>query len=298
VGLLIPTGAVEPTLVVKMPRLAGDLEGIAREAAMLNFLREACPNASETVPRVLAFEAGERPVLVETALAGPLVTPPMLRAAPSRYVDAVVRWLLTLSAAGRNDGAQPSYRRLLEEPLQLLEAWFPPPGPEAELVARTLELTEPLREAGLPGLLEHGDLSHPNLIWLAGSRVGVVDWELGEEQGLPLHDLVFFLTYATFALRRARTADERVAAFHDAFFARGGWARARVAAYARELALEPELLTPLFVSCWARSVARLAVRIATEDAGPMSEEATAWIRGNRYHALWRHTIAHADALAW
>jgi aminoglycoside phosphotransferase (APT) family kinase protein len=298
VGLLIPKGAVEPTLVVKMPRLAGDLEGIAREAAILNTLREASPNASETVPRVLAFEAGERPVLVETALAGPLVTPAMLRAAPSRYVDAVVHWLLTLSAARRNGGEQPSYQRLLEEPLQLLEAWFPPPGPEADLVARTLELTEPLREAGLRPLLEHGDLSHPNLIWLDGSRVGVVDWELGEEQGLPLHDLVFFLTYATFALRRARTADERLAAFHDAFFARGGWARARIAAYARELALERELLTPLFVSCWARSVARLAVRIAGEEAEPMSEEAADWIRRNRYHALWRHTIAHADGLAW
>jgi hypothetical protein len=45
-------------------------------------------------------------------------------------------------------------------------------------------------------------------------------------------------------------------------------------------------------------VARLVVRIAGEEAGPMSEEAAAWIRRNRYHALWRHTIAHADGLVW
>ena len=196
---------------------------------MLNALREACPNARESVPRVLAFEAGDRPVLVETALAGPLVTPAMLRAAPSRYVDAVVGWLLTLT----NGREHASYERLLEDPLRLLEDWLPPPGPEAELVARTLELTEPLQSAGVPRVLENGDLSHPNLIWLSGNRVGVVDWELGEEEGLPLHDLVYFLTYATFSLRRARTADERLVAFHDAFFARGD-GRGRVLPPTRE----------------------------------------------------------------
>lgn len=297
-GLLIPKGAVEPKLVVKMPRLPHDLEGIAREAAILDVLREACPGARGTVPRVIAFETGDQPILVETALAGPLVTPATLRAAPFRYVDAVVGWLLTVSAARRDGDGQASYDRLLEEPLRLLEDLLPPPGVESELVARTLELTEPIREADVPCVLEHGDLSHPNLIWLDGDRVGVVDWELGEEQGLPLHDLVFFLTYATFALRRPRTPDERLAAFHDAFFTPGGWAKARVAAYARELALDCELLPPLFVSCWARSAARLVVRIAGEETGHLSEDAVAWIRRNRYYELWRHSIAHADGLVW
>jgi hypothetical protein len=30
----------------------------------------------------------------------------------------------------------------------------------------------------------------------------------------------------------------------------------------------------------------------------MSEEAVAWIQQNRYYALWRHAIAHADGLVW
>ena len=54
---------------------------------------------------------------------------------------------------------------------------------------------QPLRAASVPRVFEHGDLSHPNLIWLPTGRVGVVDWELAEEEGFPLHDLSFFLAF-------------------------------------------------------------------------------------------------------
>jgi hypothetical protein len=159
------------------------------------------------------------------------------------------------------------------------------------------ELVESLRKGDVPPVFEHGDLSHPNLIWLEDGRVGVVDWELAEEKGLPLRDLAFFLAYATFALRRPRTAEEHVTAFHDAFFGSGGWSRPRIVAYAGKLGLDEAVLTPLFVACWARYTAPLARRIAGGPAG-LTEQVAAWVRGNRYHALWRHTIAHADEVAW
>jgi aminoglycoside phosphotransferase (APT) family kinase protein len=298
VGLLVPDGAVEPKLVLKMPRVPGDSGGLAREAAVLTALHEAWPDISKTVPRIVAFEEGDRPVLVETALAGRPLGPAKLRREPTRYVDAVVAWLIGLAATPGN-GIEPGwYERMLERPLNELAESLPLPADEVDLVQRTLELVEPLRAAEVPEVIEHGDLSHPNLIWSGENQVGVVDWELAEEHGLPLQDLAYFLTYATFALRRPADTTARVAAFHDAFFARGGWARARVEAYARELALDRDLLTPLFVACWARSVARLVDRIGGEEATPMSEEAAAWVLQNRYYALWRHAIAHADGLVW
>jgi aminoglycoside phosphotransferase len=297
IGLLVPDGEVEPKLVLKMPRLPGDSGGLEREAAVLRAIHEARPDISKTVPRIVAFEDGDRPVLVETALAGRLLTPAMLRREPARYLDAVVAWLIGL-ATPRNDMEPGWYERMLERPLNDVAESLPLPVDEVDLVKRTLELVEPLREAEIPRVVEHGDLSHPNLIWTGENHVGVVDWELAEEHGLPLQDLAYFLTYATFALRRPADRAAQVAAFHDAFFVGGGWARARVEAYARDLSLDRELLTPLFVSCWARSVARLVDRIGSEDAAPMSEEAVAWIQGNRYYALWRHTVTHADELAW
>jgi aminoglycoside phosphotransferase (APT) family kinase protein len=297
IGLLIPSGANEPELVVKMPRLHGDAAGIAREAAVLTALREAWPHAEETVPRVVALANGDRPMLVETALPGPLFTPAMVRDSPSRCIDAALGWLIALPTTRRNDG-EASYQRLLKEPLAFLADSFPPRAPERELVARTLELVEPLRGGDVPRVFEHGDLSHPNLIWLEGDRVGVVDWELAEEEGFPLHDLAFFLAFATFALRRPRTAEEHLAAFHDAFFAPGGWSRARVTAYSDKFELGRPLLAPLFIACWARHTARLALGIAGGRPGLLSEEGAAWVRQNRYYALWRHTITHADKLAW
>ena len=281
-----------------MPRIPGDSGGLAREAAVLKAVHESRPDISKTVPRIVAFEEGDRPVLVETALAGRLLKPAMLRLEPARYLDAVVAWLIRLAETRRN-GIEPGwYERMLERPLSDLAGSLRLPGGEVDLVKRTLELVEPLREAEIPAVVEHGDLSHPNLIWTAENHVGVVDWELAEEHGLPLHDLAYFLTYATFALRRATDTTAQVGAFHDAFFAGGGWARARVEAYARDLALDRELLTPLFVSCWARTVARLVDRVGGEAAAPISEETAAWIQQNRYYALWRHAIAHADGLAW
>jgi len=294
-GLLIPTGAAEPKLVVKMPRLQADAAGIAREAAVLTALREACPHAEETVPRVVALTDGVRPMLIQTALPGPLLTPARLREAPARCVDAVVAWLTALPAARRNDG-EGSYRRLLEEPLAFLADSFPLRAPERALVARTLELVDPLRGNEVPRVFEHGDLSHPNLIWLEGDRVGVVDWELAAEEGFPLHDLAFFLAFAIFALCRPRTPAEHIAAFHDAFFGSSGWSTTRVAAYAERLELGRPLLSPLFVACWARHTAQLVRGIA--GGGPtLNEQDAAWVRQNRSYALWRHAVTHAAEFA-
>lgn len=295
VALLTPSGRAEPRLVVKMPRLHGDGEGIAREAEVLGVLRQSCPTAAGSVPEVVGFSDGDRPLLIETALVGPLLTGATLRAAPSRSVDDVVRWLIGLSPAGQ--GGREAFERLVAEPLGRFADAFHEPAVERDLVARTLEITAPLGEARLPRVIEHGDLCHPNLIRLAPRGIGVVDWELAEAGGLPLHDLSFFLAFATFSLRRTHGAEEDRGAFHDAFFGRGGWARSRVTAYADALGLDRSLLTPLFVSCWARYTAQLVARIAG-GRSRLSHESAAWIRENRYYRLWAHTLDNASELAW
>ena len=295
VALLIPDGAGEPRFVVKMPRLASDGEGIAREARVLNALRESSPEVAGSIPAVVAWADGDRPLLIETALVGSPLTRAMIRTNPSRYIDEVLRWLIGLP---RDDhGGTASFERLIEGPLELFAESFPKPAMERDLVARTFEVVEPLRVAPWPRVFEHGDLSHPNLIWLPDDRVGVVDWELAEEEGFPLHDLCFFLTFATSALRRARSGREFVVAFDDAFFGRGGWAWSRAKAYADGLGLDEALLSPLFVACWARYTAGLTVRIAGDRSG-LDDEAAAWVRENRYYRLWVHTLENLSHLGW
>ena len=294
VALLIPTGAAEPELVVKMPRLSGDVEGIAREARVLSALREKSPWASESIPEVLACEDGDRPILVETALVGPLMTRRMLRADPVRCVDSVLSWLISLPSS---DPGGTSFERLIAEPLNLFAEFFPEAATERDLVSRTLEVLEELRGASFPHVFEHGDLSHPNIILLPSGRVGLVDWELAEEDGFPLHDLSFFLAFATLALRRTPTPDDYVTAFGEAFFGRAGWARSRVLAYAEWLELDRALLAPLFLACWARYTVGLAVRIA-DDRSRLTEEGATWMRHNRYYRFWSHTLENLGELAW
>ena len=319
VALVLPAGGTRPALVAKVPRLPDDRAGVDKEAENLRLAQGARPEGFATIPRVVAFEddlgacpgtlvmpAREgfsdrplgRPILVETALAGPALGPDVIRRERSRCVDAVVSWLGELPRLEPNGLAgRALYERRLEEPLRRFASVFG--GEEGALVERTLEIADPLNRPELPSVFEHGDLSHPNLIQLTDGRVGVVDWELAEPRGLPAQDLSFFLAYVAFATRRAGTIERQVAAFDEAFVTPGAWARPLLAGYADRQGVPRSLLTPLFVACWARYTARLLERIEGELGGrPTGPEAAEFVRNNRYYALWRHALEHAGKLSW
>lgn len=306
VMLLLPEGSSDPALVAKMPRLRGDSEGVERERAVLTLAQDRGPDGMAGVPRVVAFEeVGERPLLLETALVGVPMTPEQVRRRPAESIGVVLAWLEQLP---RSDATldQQSYVRLLDQPLRRFRRVFTPDG-AADLVDRTLELVEPLGAQPVPWVIEHGDLSHPNLLWLRDGTVGVVDWELGERHGLPGHDLFFFLNYVATALSRAGTSERQVRAFHEAVIDRRGWARESVTAYADRLQLDRALLPSLLVACWARATTRLLERLLGSDAESPPEggdsgsasvptltpQLADWLRGDRHYALWRHAVEHA-----
>jgi hypothetical protein len=56
----------------------------------------------------------------------------------------------------------------------------------------------------------------------------------------------------------------------------------------------PELITPLFVACWARSAVKMRSR--ADDGHPTA--AGEWVRESRYYAFWRHALEHASQLQW
>ena len=194
------------------------------------------------------------------------------------------------------------FGRHLEEPLGRFARFFPAGADALELARRTLDLVEPLRRADLPRPFEHGDLSYPNLLWLGDGRIGVLDWELADQGGLPLNDLSFFLAYVAFSARRARTLDAQLAAFREAFLAPEAWGRLTIGRHATRLGIARPLITPLFVACWARYTMRLLARlegdpVVGENEVPVQRaESVAWIQGNRYYAIWRDALAFAGKL--
>jgi aminoglycoside phosphotransferase (APT) family kinase protein len=62
----------------------------------------------------------------------------------------------------------------------------------AGLADRTAQILGAFGDVAVPAVLEHGDLAPPNLLRLRDGRLGVVDWEVADHEGLPLGDLLFF----------------------------------------------------------------------------------------------------------
>jgi hypothetical protein len=291
VFLLFPPGEERPRLVAKLPRLSQDVAGIEREAESLRRLGE---DGFEGAPHLLAFtrEPGAE-LLAETALVGVPLSPEEVRRAPEASVGSVGELLVRMALADPQPAAgDPDwFERLLGEPLRRFAAAFDG-GDEARLVERTLELVAPLRGSELPLVLEHGDVSHPNLLRLASGPAALVDWELSEPRGLPAHDLFLFLAYVAFALGRAKSNEERVRIFDETFFRARAPSEA-ISSYAERADVAPRLLPALFVACWARYAATLVERLR---AFPGEDAPSERLRAHRNYALWRHTVESVERL--
>jgi len=308
VGLVTPHGSGRPAVVVKIHRLAGATRTLEAEAASLAALTELRPGGIAGVPRLLAHEpiAGHA-ALVETALSGRPLDPMEIRRDRAGAIEAVGTWIRGLRRTDAAAGADDRWTRLIAPALDALESALADDSSDVERVSQARELVAPLRTADLPVVVEHGDLSHPNLLLLdegPAPRIGVVDWELGEPHGLPLGDFLFFLGYAAIAARRPRTPEEHADAIEAALVGRPAWAATAAARQADGEGIDRALLGPLLVATWTRALARLLGRLDGESdqrAGEAAADAVAdgrRLRSHRYHAIWRRVVELTPDVRW
>lgn len=307
VFLIMPQDRPRPVLVAKVPRLAGEGETLVREIANLRAVQDSRDGGFDSVPRVVAFEQQwDRPILIETALAGAPLDPPTVRSDSAAACRLVVDWLVEIQNATRTapEARDDWFQRLVAQPLTYLEENIALTAAERDRLLRTREMVAPLATLDLPLVVEHGDLSHPNLMLRTNGDqtppgIGVVDWELADLQGLPGCDLFFFLTYVTFALHKSRENGRHVEAFRNAFFGPQSWVNPYVRQYAERVHLPAQALTPLFVLTWVRYLAGLLIRLdAAEPADAIDGRTATWLRQNRYYALWQYTLEHLDNIDW
>ncbi|MHA7264332.1 aminoglycoside phosphotransferase family protein [Arthrobacter sp. TMN-37] len=289
VALVFAVGSTRPVLVVKVPRRPGDNEGVLRETDMLRRLGAA--DAATGIPEVVAaFEVGSHAVLIETAMTGAPLEPERVVADPTRAVRAGERFMARLPVtrpAAENAGW---YERTIESPMRRLARLLPEDDELALLVERTHALLRPLADADLPAVFEHGDLSHPNLFLQADGSLQVVDWERSSPDGLPGHDLVFFLQYLSESVAGAYTRQRQTAAF-DAAFGPGGWALDHLRRHLGARGVDPDLATSLTLATWARSAATLAYRLEGDNRRHQGADSIrAAITGDRDFWLWRHLV--------
>ncbi|MCG3119545.1 MAG: hypothetical protein ALAOOOJD_01975 [bacterium] len=299
---ILAAGKTEPIFVVKLPRLPGDNERLDREVSNLHAANHSRAQEDHSIPRIVAYEDYHaHRLLIETAVPGQPMSPAVVRRQPEGCVEAALAWLLDLQRAPANPAGQSRrdwFERLVEQPFQQFKNILPPNTDDERLLEQTLALLQPFRQQELPLVLEHGDFSSPNILQDEKGRVGVVDWELAEPEGLPVADLFFFLTYIAFARQNARKNAEYLKAFQQAFFGPQAWAWPYVRRYCERCKLSRELLAPLFVATWGRYVAGLLMRLqeSNETGSAVGDETLKWLRSNRYYVLWRYAMEHVTAL--
>lgn len=297
IAFLMKEGFSDPIFVAKIPRIAGDNARLDREVENLRMIHTARAGGVDAIPKVIAYEnhGGDR-LLIETAIAGRPMKPAVVRRRTAQCLELAIDWLLDLPLAAlpTGNGAASGFSHLVERPLQRFKQQAAGDPMACKMAERTLACLTPLAQARIPCVVEHGDFSHPNVMFAGDSGLGVVDWELAEIKGLPATDLFVFLSYVAFSRHRARKSPEYLRAFREAFFGEDAWAPRFMQRYAEQLQLRHDTLRLLFLACWARYVAGLVARL--ENGHATDATTLEWLRGNRYYAMWQYTLEHFDEL--
>ncbi len=289
--IIFPSGKTQPLLVAKIPRMPQLGERLTHEASVLKTIQKLRTGGFQSIPQVINYDYYQGyPVLLETALNGRLISPEVIRRDPERIIQITRDWLLEIQSNSTGPHDDHWYEVFVESPLLALRDIFPLTTKERDLVNQCEQYLVVLKETSLPYVLEHGDLSHPNLILTEHGSLGVLDWELATIRGLIASDLFFFLGYAAFSLHHANESGDYIQAFDRAFFDRGAWAQPHIHEYKTALTLETNTVPALFLLSWLRYLVQFIGRLHLRKTEYISLETADIVRKHRSYALWKHAV--------
>jgi Phosphotransferase enzyme family len=203
---IFPPAEASPRWVLKFARVSGYKEPFERDERGLRLAGEAGGSVAAHAPRLLGrLEVDDLHASVETAAVGEILAMLLRRQRGGRSsieaVEAIASWILRVAqeTAAPAAALADERRRLAEEVVPKWTSQGVPP----DLVDRLPEL---------PAVLQHNDVGSWNVVVANSKDFVVVDWESARRHGLPLWDLLYFLTDALSALEGANTAEERAAA--------------------------------------------------------------------------------------
>ena len=264
--------------VAKTPRVATDVAALRHEADILATLA-ARIGATSAFPTLLSFHDGPPPVLVETALVGRPLDPLEVRRDPARALRLGLAWVRTVAAPLEATDAARLVTRVRKSLRHLAGAPF---AIDSDAIHRAERILRTLEAGQLPTVVEHGDMSHPNLV-MHGDGLGLIDWELGSVDGMPLGDLAFFVGYVAFAKERATTPSGHATALRAALASNDSWGMRALGAHADELGLPQQIVGPLVLAAWTRYAAGVGQRLVSNDAAASAQVA-------RFTAAWHEVL--------
>jgi hypothetical protein len=279
IGLGFLGKGTRPALVVKFARTATEESLVEHESRVLQELERSRPGLAGA-PRALFLERRcGRLALGETALEGEPLIWRLDRASFGRMCSLVTAWLVEL--AGR--GQERVGLRTVEEPLERFARDYAALVAPEEIERAHAALSQ---LAELPSTFEQRDCSPWNVL-LSGERVSVADWESAEPQGLPVLDLVYFLTHA--ALHVSGALDRGPAApcyleTLDPHTALGAVVARCETLYCDRVGIDPVLVPSLRLLCWTIHTRSEHARFELDAAGPPPPQL---LQVGRFFELWR-----------
>jgi thiamine kinase-like enzyme len=297
--MMMPEQQSDPIVVVKVHRLQEISESVDREVLNLRRIEALLPNKQYSFPRIIAHEHFQNhSLLVETALPGALLSPARLRKNVAGHTHQVIDWLLEIQQTATKPSSKVWYPVIAQNKIDYFRECFPLTDEEDMALQEVEKYINVLSKTDLPFVIEHGDLSHPNIILLKQGGVGLVDWELSEVEGMLAYDLFLFLSYVTFSSADANTSQDYRTPFLEMFFGEEALAQDYIHAYADAMQIPSDLLPPLFLLTWTRYLINLLIRLRLDsDTTQMTSQQTVnQLRNNRYYDLWRLTIEHYSEL--
>jgi hypothetical protein len=287
VGLVFAEPDPTPRLVVKRPRVPEAETGLQREADALTAVQALGPGGMPGVPRLLSYGAPDGyPALVETALTGA----PLFALLDRRtYRDLALRgtdWLIGL-LAHRTPRPPGGARRLVASAVQDFECAFGTVTDPARLRATTQLLS---LVGDLPRVMEQRDFSPWNVHVAASGGLVIFDWESAEPDGLPLLDLIYFLSYLAFfydgAIASGKMRESYRRSLDPSSFT-GRVHRECVERYGECLQLDRALVRPLRLLTWLIH-SRSDYRHLTADAADVP--APSALRESLFFGLWEEEL--------
>ena len=243
---------VHPRWVVKLPRVGMAAQALRREHDILQSLRSAerALRDALVVPRVELWRSVNGTwMLGQTALAGTplsvMVRRDNFQELAGQMVESLARW------AGRPQVSPRElwWDRLVEPLLERAENGF-----GAVLKPNLLQQTRIiLSELGnLPLVYTHNDCAPWNVVKLE-KGLGVFDWDGADPQGLPLTDLIYFMTNMAFRLDEAVNAQGMVESYRMLLNPESDLGRifhASLLHYAERVGLDSASIRPLRLLTW------------------------------------------------
>lgn len=182
--------------IVRVPMGATALERCRRNFKALSRLQEKSllPTPSPCTSGLF----GSQPYFVETRLSGREPSISWISTKESHALtEQALAFLVELhySTAQRIQIGKVDFERLFGAPLQELSSYVD--GPDATIFKGAIDrLSKKLIGTKLLLVHTHGDFKRTNLLCTKTNQVvGVVDWDLSQEAGLPFVDLLWYLSY-------------------------------------------------------------------------------------------------------